>query len=88
MRQFLMNRIVIPALDAVSGTQLSNCLRSLEESQWYSAEEIRALQDEKLRGIIAHAYETVPFYRELMDATETDAARHPHDRRPAEACPS
>ncbi len=26
-----------------------------------------ALQDEKLRGIVAHAYETVPFYRELMD---------------------
>ena len=67
MRQFLMNHIVIPALDAVKGTHLAQNLRSLEESQWYSAEEIRVLQNEKLRGIIAHAYDTVPFYRELMD---------------------
>jgi phenylacetate-CoA ligase len=62
-----MNRVVIPTLDAVSGTQLAGCLRSLEESQWYSAEELRALQDEKLRAVVVHAYETVPFYRELMD---------------------
>jgi len=68
MRQFLMNKIVIPTLDAVTGTRLSQTLRSLETSQWYSAEEIRALQNERLQQIIAHAYETVPFYRELMDA--------------------
>jgi phenylacetate-CoA ligase len=39
----------------------------LEESQWYSAEEMTAWQDERLRKLIVHAYETVPLYREVMD---------------------
>ena len=48
MRQFLMNHIVIPALDAVKGTHLAQNLRSLEESLCYSAEYIRVLQNEML----------------------------------------
>jgi phenylacetate-CoA ligase len=39
----------------------------LEESQWYSREELSAYQDERLRKLVAHAYETVPYYREVMD---------------------
>ncbi len=39
----------------------------LDESQWYSGEEMTAWQDERLRRLIVHAYETVPYYREVMD---------------------
>jgi phenylacetate-CoA ligase len=39
----------------------------LEESQWWSAEKIGQWQDERLRFIVRHAYETVPYYRELFD---------------------
>ncbi|MCX7852709.1 MAG: hypothetical protein N2383_07985 [Caldilineales bacterium] len=43
-------------------------LRQLEASQWWSLEQLRALQNAKLRRLIAHVYEHVPFYREVMDA--------------------
>jgi phenylacetate-CoA ligase len=77
MRRFFVNRIVIPALDTLGGTELSAHLKSLERSQWFSPEEIRALQNEKLRALVAHAYETVPLYREFMDEKKLT----PHDIR-------
>ncbi len=39
----------------------------LEESQWWDAETMRAWQDERLRSIVRHAYEHVPYYRALFD---------------------
>ena len=42
-------------------------IRFLDASQWYSEEEMTAWQDERLRKLITHAYETVPYYREVMD---------------------
>jgi phenylacetate-CoA ligase len=37
---------------------------SLERTQWLSLSEMGALQDEKLRRLVRHAYRTVPYYRE------------------------
>jgi len=39
----------------------------LEQSQWYSAEELASYQDEQLRHVVKHAYETVPYYRRVFD---------------------
>jgi phenylacetate-CoA ligase len=39
----------------------------LEESQWWDRERIGRYQDERLRAIVRHAYEHVPYYRELFD---------------------
>lgn len=39
----------------------------LEESQWWDASRMGAWQDERLRSIVQHAYEHVPYYRELFD---------------------
>ncbi len=40
----------------------------LEESQWWPRERLLAYQDEHLARVIRHAYQTVPYYREVMDA--------------------
>lgn len=40
----------------------------LERSERWSRGELRAYQDERLAALIKHAYVTVPFYRERMDA--------------------
>lgn len=40
----------------------------LEQSQWYSSEQLTAYQDEQLRHVVKHAYETVPYYRRVFDA--------------------
>lgn len=39
---------------------------SLNKTQWMNAEALRALQDEKLRHLIRHAYRSVPYYRRRM----------------------
>lgn len=39
----------------------------LQKTQWMSPAEIQAYQDERLRKVVAHAYEQVPFYRRRFD---------------------
>ena len=43
-------------------------VQELEESQWYSEDKLRELQWTRLTRLLAHAYETVPFYRERFQA--------------------
>ena len=40
----------------------------LEKSQWYTPAELAAYQQEQLRLVVTHAYETVPYYRRVFDA--------------------
>lgn len=39
-------------------------LRKLEKSQWFSPREIERIQLKKLRALVKHAYDNVPFYHE------------------------
>jgi phenylacetate-CoA ligase len=39
----------------------------LAESQWWSADRLAALQAARLRALIRHAYDTVPYYRRVFD---------------------
>lgn len=39
----------------------------LAETEWKSAAELEDYQDQHLRSIVAHAYETVPYYRERFN---------------------
>ena len=36
----------------------------LEKSQWFRNEDIKRLQTKKLKALLVHAFENVPFYRE------------------------
>lgn len=40
----------------------------LEDSERFSREEQRAYQEERLAALVAHAYRTVPYYRDVMDS--------------------
>ena len=40
----------------------------LTESQSFSRQELREYQNKKLRDLVNHAYDTVPYYRDLFDA--------------------
>ncbi len=42
----------------------------LTRTQWLAPRHLRALQDEKLRRLVRHAYRNVPFYRERMRALD------------------
>ena len=47
----------------------------LEESQWWDARRMGEWQDERLRAIVRHAYEHMPYYRELFDRHGIDAVK-------------
>ena len=47
----------------------------LEQTQWHSANKILAFQRHHLALLVAHAYATVPWYREQWSATGIDANR-------------
>ncbi len=64
---FLRKKIGIPAAERLKGWPVRRYLRELEESQWRTPEQIRALQNEKLALLIDHAYNSVPYYRQVMD---------------------
>lgn len=48
------------------GFKIIKILNKLNESQWLSSDELLEYQQKKLRRLIGHAYENVPYYRELM----------------------
>ncbi len=39
----------------------------LTQSEWFSHANLEAYQDERLRHVVGHAYETVPYYRRRFD---------------------
>lgn len=55
----------------------------LQESEWWCRSRIDAWQDERLRVIVNHAYENVPYYRELF----TKHGIQPHKFRGREDLP-
>jgi len=71
----LLRNALFPALDVLNGTRIASLLSFLEESQWRSADELQALQSQKLRATLAWTHANVPFYRGLWDGA-------PESRRP------
>jgi len=58
----------MPITESIKGWPVSKYLKELEQSQWYSPAELREMQNEKLRGMVRHAYDTVEYYREVFDS--------------------
>ncbi|VTS06068.1 phenylacetate--CoA ligase family protein [Tuwongella immobilis] len=74
----LLNRHVFsPLIARKNGSRVFEFLRILEASQFDSPEVVRHRQWRKLKQIIRHAYDTVPFYRNRFDAMDL----HPDDLR-------
>ena len=63
---FLRN-LVLPVGSRLAGYgDVMPTLQTLEDSQWWSTDRLQALQNQKLRRLIAHVYLHVPFYHDLM----------------------
>lgn len=54
-------------MDLLSGKKVNRYYKEYLKTQWYSVEKIREYQFIKLRKLIHHCYEHVPYYREYMD---------------------
>jgi phenylacetate-CoA ligase len=74
---WLRRHISIPLWVAKNRSPRLRYLRELERSQYLSAERLRALQLEKIRGMLEHAYRETAYYRKLLDGVglRPDAVR-------------
>ncbi|MFC1968358.1 phenylacetate--CoA ligase family protein [Chloroflexota bacterium] len=63
----VVRHILAPIFDLSMGTKVMKCLKELEESQWWPREKILQLQNQRLRKLIKHVYEYVPYYRRIFE---------------------
>lgn len=63
----LRRRVLEPAWSRYSGGSLYNAWRELEQSQWLSADVMRARQLSRLQRLLRSAYDQNAFYRERFD---------------------
>jgi len=75
-----LRKLIMPVMDLQAHTTHLKSLQFLERSQWLRPSELRKLQNKRLRALLNHAYETVPFYRRRFK----DAALKPDDIREVE----
>lgn len=59
------------------GTEIFFRIQELQANQWRSAGELRRIQLERLKKIVRHAWDEVPFYRRRFE----EAGFHPDDLR-------
>jgi len=59
---------IIKLYEKVEGRKFSIFYESFKKSEFSSSEDIKSLQLEKLKRLITHAYQTVPYYKEIFDS--------------------
>jgi phenylacetate-CoA ligase len=64
--------VLFPLQERLKGHNTISIRRSLEKSQWWPAERLRALQLERLQALLQHANEHVPYYRALFGRLQFD----------------
>ncbi len=63
----IVKHLIYPLNEFIFGRQTFKCLKELEKTQWYSPDEIQHLQWLKLKNLLSHAYENVPYYRRVFN---------------------
>ena len=53
--------------DICLGYKICKCLKSLNQKQWWTKQQISADQSEKLQIMIEHIYNNVPFWRKIFE---------------------
>ncbi len=66
MYRWLVPHVIFPLAERLAGRRMLSELRRLRELQWRSRDEIEAITNARLRSLIAHAAENVPYYRDLF----------------------
>jgi len=68
MRHFLTRYLVYPLYELASSRRILSKLAQLEESQWWTPDQLVDWQEARLSQLLHHAYATVPYYRRAFDA--------------------
>lgn len=65
-KTYLLGKRTLLPDEIKMGRGFSKTLRRLDESQWWSKEQIIAYQLNSIKAILSHAYKTVPYYQKLF----------------------
>ncbi|AKG53563.1 putative capsular polysaccharide biosynthesis protein [Dehalogenimonas sp. WBC-2] len=66
MYPIIAENIVYPLGDLIFQTSVIKYFHWLQKTQWWSPEQLKDLQDRKLRTLITHAYNKAPYYKKLF----------------------
>lgn len=67
IHNWIQERIILPLSDLITGQEVAKYLKFMLESQYWTREQLDAFQNERLRALIEHAYNHVPFYHDEMN---------------------
>ena len=71
----VVSALLFPLHERIKGHASVALRRSMEQSQWFNPEQLRALQLERLRELLDHAQAHVPYYRALFERTCFDPCK-------------
>ncbi len=79
----LVRRLLIRAHYGARGNRTLAHLAELERTQWLSRDELLALQAKRLRALLVHCRDKIPFYAQRFDEAgfDPEALRGPEDLR-------
>ena len=63
----LVSGLLFPLHERLKGHRTTAVRRWMEQTQWWPAEQLRALQLTRLQRLLRHAQDNVPYYRRLFD---------------------
>ncbi|MBN1502109.1 phenylacetate--CoA ligase family protein [Candidatus Woesearchaeota archaeon] len=66
MNKFIIKHITFPLWEFGAGRKRLQVLKELEKSQHWPKEKLVELQNNRLKALIGHAYNNVPYYHELF----------------------
>ena len=66
MHPYLIRYVADPLVDKITDRYTIRAYKELMKTQWLSTEELIEYQEKKLRRLIKHAYENVPYYHHLF----------------------
>lgn len=64
---YFQRHIYLRLGDVITGQKVYSSLNFLQKSEFWERDKIHAFQSERLQLLIQHAYEFVPYYRDLFD---------------------
>lgn len=70
----IVANVLFPLHERLKGHSTVAVRRQMELSQWWSAEELRELQLQRLKSLLQHARQHVPYYRDLFERLDFDPA--------------
>lgn len=82
----LVSALLFPVHEMLKRHRSVRLRRRLERSQWWSPQQLEALQLQRLRELLLHASEHVPYFRQLYTRLNFDATRV-HDLRDLRCLP-